>query len=646
MLLLDAQATGATPAHGDLLELAFCIDDGAIVARHLVPVRPVSRIVRKLTGWNESLLEGAVDAEEAWRELLQVVGPGPVPTLIHWARFELPFLRDLHARAAPDAPFPLDVVCLHAIAARLFPDLPRRNLRALAGFLGHSPELLRRAEGHVEATRFVWNALAPRLGDWSDLKTWVAAPAPRPAKRAFPLAPEKRRALPDAPGVYRFLRSNGDVLYVGKATSLRRRVNSHFVGGTERALEMLTQAHDVSFTATGSALEAALLEADEIKRIDPPYNVHLREQNRAPAFASRDWARTSPLPDAEHPLGPLPSARAIAGIAALRRVLEGAPLDDELRAAALGVAPRWAPPAEMFDPVLEAFVTRELSGGILSAGLRLTSPEPDPSTEGWNPERIERGLVRTVVEESALLRRARALALLTDCHITFREAGGDTRTLALARGELGAGPRRPRAERLASVTSAATYDRLRVLLTELTRIVREGGEVDVRIGAHSSMRYPRPVPTPDPKRPGQESVWEYPRPPRIEPTTRRIRVVANGETLVDTRRALRVLETSHPPVYYVPLADVREGALVPSARSTFCEFKGGARYFDVGGARDAAWTYDDGPLRDHVAFYARKMGACFVDDEQVRPQEGEFYGGWITSDLAGPFKGGPGTHGW
>ncbi len=154
-------------------------------------------------------------------------------------------------------------------------------------------------------------------------------------------------------------------------------------------------------------------------------------------------------------------------------------------------------------------------------------------------------------------------------------------------------------------------------------------------------------PVPDNPGPGQESVWDYPRPPRIEPCSRRIRVVLGGVTLVDTTRSLRVLETSHPPVYYAPVADVVAGALSPAARSTFCEFKGSARYFDVRGgalvAKDGAWTYDEGQLAGYVAFYAGKVDACFVDDERVTPQEGGFYGGWITSHVAGPFKGPPGT---
>jgi uncharacterized protein (DUF427 family) len=142
-----------------------------------------------------------------------------------------------------------------------------------------------------------------------------------------------------------------------------------------------------------------------------------------------------------------------------------------------------------------------------------------------------------------------------------------------------------------------------------------------------------------------ESVWGYPRPPRVESSTRRIRVELGGETIVDTRGAYRVLETSHPPAYYIGLDDVAPGVLEPSpGRTTFCEWKGTASYYDVvaGGQRAerAAWTYHD-PLpgfeeiRDAVAFYPALMDACWVDEERVEPQSGGFYGGWITSDILG-----------
>jgi uncharacterized protein (DUF427 family) len=156
--------------------------------------------------------------------------------------------------------------------------------------------------------------------------------------------------------------------------------------------------------------------------------------------------------------------------------------------------------------------------------------------------------------------------------------------------------------------------------------------------------------------PGQESVWEYPRPPRLEPSSRRVRVVMGGLTIADTRRALRALETSHPPTYYIPPEDVLPEILLaePGARS-MCEWKGAARYYTVKvgrlSASHAAWSYPSpsapfAALKDYVAFYAHAMDACYVDDELVRPQPGGFYGGWITDEVVGPFKGAPGTEAW
>ena len=162
-------------------------------------------------------------------------------------------------------------------------------------------------------------------------------------------------------------------------------------------------------------------------------------------------------------------------------------------------------------------------------------------------------------------------------------------------------------------------------------------------------------PTPRPLQPGQESVWDYPRPPRLEPTDRRIRVVFAGTTVADTTRAIRVLERSHPPTYYIPAADIEMSLLVETPGTSFCEFKGRARYagVHVNGctANRAAWYYPTpyyayAALREHYAFFAHCMDGCFVDGERVQPQHGSFYGGWITSDIAGPFKGEPGTRGW
>ncbi|TPW78487.1 DUF427 domain-containing protein [Schumannella sp. 10F1B-5-1] len=162
-------------------------------------------------------------------------------------------------------------------------------------------------------------------------------------------------------------------------------------------------------------------------------------------------------------------------------------------------------------------------------------------------------------------------------------------------------------------------------------------------------------PTPEKPGPGQESVWDYPRPPRVEAVDRRVTIDLGGERIVDTRDVVRVLETSHPPVYYVRISDLADSVVQPAEGASMCEFKGRARYFTLtaGGvtAERVAWNYPTPfpgyeALADRVAIYPAPMDACTVDGETVIPQPGGFYGGWITSDVAGPFKGAPGSMGW
>ncbi|HVH45470.1 MAG TPA: GIY-YIG nuclease family protein, partial [Labilithrix sp.] len=409
VLVVDCQATGATPAHGDLLELGWSVTTGTGIvidarAEWTKTARPVSRIVRKLTGWNESV--PSIDAAEAWSRLLDDAPAGPrIPTVIHFAQFERRFLEHLHGADA----FPLDVICLHEIAARLFPNLPRRNLRALAGTLGGTPDVLRRAGPHAAATAFVWRALVPRLAalavtTWAELATWLDVPTARPRKsaRQFPLSPAKRKVVPDAPGVYRFMRPNGDVLYVGKAASLKKRIASHYTTNagaraTERALEMLSQAHEVDVTTTETTLEAALLEVDEIQRLDPPYNVQLRTADRSAWFAAPDWDDLVPAVDDRHTLGPLPSRKAIAGIAAMRAMLLDGVVTSSRAAAAVGVGEAFAPPLDLFLPEWDAFRASELVGRvprcILEASGRIQvrkSREDETGPAAWDRARIRR----------------------------------------------------------------------------------------------------------------------------------------------------------------------------------------------------------------------------------------------------------------
>jgi len=162
-------------------------------------------------------------------------------------------------------------------------------------------------------------------------------------------------------------------------------------------------------------------------------------------------------------------------------------------------------------------------------------------------------------------------------------------------------------------------------------------------------------PTPIRPNAGQESVWDYPRPPRLEPVQKRIQIISAGLPLADTTRAFRVLETSHPPVYYLPPEDIHMEHLTKSAGSSFCEWKGGARYYALNGV-EVSWYYPTPTksfelIAGYLAFYAGRVtlqdgDGCFVDGERVTPQPGGFYGGWITADVVGPFKGIAGSMGW
>ena len=146
--------------------------------------------------------------------------------------------------------------------------------------------------------------------------------------------------------------------------------------------------------------------------------------------------------------------------------------------------------------------------------------------------------------------------------------------------------------------------------------------------------------------PSQESVWDYPRPPRVEPSSRRVRVIVGDEAIADSTRAIRVLETGHPPGWYIPPDDVRMDLLDNSATRTLCEWKGAASYWTLRAAdrtvEDVAWSYEEpipafDALRGYLAFYPSRVDACYVDDEQVTPEPADYYGGWITSEIIGPF---------
>ncbi|HTQ04367.1 MAG TPA: GIY-YIG nuclease family protein [Polyangiaceae bacterium] len=538
VLVVDCQATGASPAFGRVLELGWGVVRGgrapftgeahwiALPDGHVVPSE-----VRKLTGYEPAFAALAIADRDAWARLRNATAAGrAVPTAIHYARFELAFLREWAARFEPDAPFPFDPVCVHAVARRLYPDLPRQTIRALAGYLGYSLDLTRRALGHVEATAFVWQRLCGELAargvtTWPELQAFLATRAsspPRSQKPKYPIAPERYRSLPDAPGVYRFLRKNGDVLYVGKAASLKKRTSSHFVGRAQKALapEMLTQVSEIAVTVVASALEAALLENETIKALAPPYNVQLTASDASVWYAARDFESAAVTPSERHGVGPVPAEYSLRPLAALSALIAGATPTASLRSDAVGVSALFTPDESVFLAGWAELAARHRELGAAGAAhprksalalarrlLGATSAKADDEHAGetastdaadrsWDPARVARHVERAAAQAFRAYRRAHFLRLLHESDVVFREPEAaearllrvrsghviDARTLTSA--HVPAGRVRPRGSLAPPHFDRATYDRLRILTTELKRIVRDGGSVAVHFGPH------------------------------------------------------------------------------------------------------------------------------------------------------------------
>lgn len=517
MVVLDCQATAAAP-RGHLLELGWMRTGTPGVRSRLVRLPNGSRVppaVTRVTGITTADLQEAYEPHTAWRELLEDaerIPQRPVPTVIHFARFEQPFLAFLDGGRRP-----FEIVCTHEIARRVLPDLPRRSLRALAGYFGRDVGQLRRSACHVEATAFVWRELLPLLdaegiSTWGALREWLARPATAPKRRrVWPLARDARLSLPDAPGVYRMHRKGGDVLYVGKACSLHHRVNSYFQKQSripERMLEMLSQVREISFQTCETPLEAALLEPDEIKRLRPQYNIALLEAHREIHFAAPDLSEHAPVPSRRCPLGPFPSAKTLDEFAALAAASP----------AALGTG-RYSPDPNVFAAGYAQFCSTHAEFArddlgphpkLLRLGTRLWRDGRRPRDEAekkefeltppvmpaWTPEQVQLTLEWIALGAALARRRAKWFTRLFDATVTWEEAGAGTcRFLIIengditARGECESGISPPVPPAWSRPTTArgeaftlARFDRLRVLTTELKRLLASGAHAAVRLG--------------------------------------------------------------------------------------------------------------------------------------------------------------------
>jgi hypothetical protein len=413
------------------------------------------------------------------------------------------------------------------------------------------PEFKRSAD-HVVATVFIWKKMIEILnaqqGVYSldQLNDWLASTAPAGrSRRIYPMAPEKRLRLPDEPGIYRMLRANGDLLYIGKAKSLKMRVNSYFrpkAPHAEHILEMLTQAHRLDYTLTGSAVEAAMLESDEIKGQAPPYNLALRNRRRRLAFLTKDLSRHATVSERESVIGPLPDGKLIDGLSAfsdwITQDCQWTDLDFADRGChLLGLSFEHAPDLACLKEGLEIFKADHLAYQPIQSPLRLLAalgamlwrrkleaaeaaeasdlarddnknddaPSRDKAKERvWTPQAVATSLGHMLMHSAHLIRRARWFCLLSESSLAWEGTGrpGQVTNLIILEGgaivkrdtmmpaeELPAPPRfdRPFHGRQSHL-SLIVYDRLRVLTTELRRLISEKRLIEMRLGPAVTLR--------------------------------------------------------------------------------------------------------------------------------------------------------------
>lgn len=531
ILLVDCQTTGTRPEDAHVVELAWCVTTAEAIRRDFasLPIEatlvrlpegaPFPRAAREVSGLGEEALRDAPSPEEVWERFAAATQRTPV-AVAHYARFEEGFLRRwANVRAVP---FPCEpsILCTHRFAKRLLGGLPSASLRAVAGFLGRDLPELRRAGENVAATAWIWSRLVERFleeessarsvpyVDVAELRAWIEAKPKKPkaGSRIYVTPRETRLALPDAPGVYRFLSRGGRVLYVGKATSLRDRVNSYFrtrQNSRKKIAELMAQVHDVCVTEVETDVEAALLETDEIKALLPPYNVALRGQKVLPSFCSRDFSAATTTPDRHHPLGPFASIEIFDEIHAVVRALETGEgafflfwgiVEEPLLQEGLSLFRARHSLTSTVDPL----ALLALGAAKLARDARAEQEESVGDGEDeervWDAAEVADSLERRLASFVRNVRRARWRCRLTDATLTWDVPGRGRRCLMLqgarlvdARwlGEGEAEPvpeswRRPLPERQGIVVGE-NFDRMRVALTELRRIAARG-EASLRLG--------------------------------------------------------------------------------------------------------------------------------------------------------------------
>lgn len=576
VLAFDCQATSSNPGTGSLLEMGWMktrakdvfdleqmerkSENYLIKPPDEIPIPPR---VLKITGIELDEFQRAVTRRTAWQRLKRAARETAehnrqslCHVVIHFSRYEEPFLKHLHETYSSSGKFPFHILCTHDLVKRLLPGLPRKGLRAVTGYFGQSLSVHRRSSHHVRATAFIWHHLVSTLEDGygiettKDLKEWLAQTPYVPNlknMREYPMDRELRLSLPEGPGIYKLYRANGDILYIGKAKSLKRRVNSYFQKRSrhsEHILEMLSQARHITTEATETAFEAALRESDEIKKLSPPYNIALREREREVVFFSKDLKSYKESPSRTHPIGPFSTPLLMTSLAKMRELLnknQTQRMKSSVIEEILGSPPEYAPDEECFFQGFRMFREEFIDPGkgqfSLNSFFKLGSlfwkerldelaalepaneegsdeeddtdseseaEETTPGIPSWSPEKVARAfksLIRTGAHQA---RRARWFCRLSESTVTWNDKirkSKEKHIIIFERGRIHSLDRLERIvenplppgfdksnfERQTNM-DLPSYDRMRILTTEMKRLLDEKRGIEVCFGPKITLK--------------------------------------------------------------------------------------------------------------------------------------------------------------
>ncbi|WP_413576382.1 GIY-YIG nuclease family protein [Bdellovibrio sp. HCB290] len=503
VFFFDLQTTGSKPESGAaILEMAWTSSCGSTEASliQLPDEQKIPYRIQMITGIFNDDMDAANPAEDVFAKLEEKYFEHRC--IIHFAQFEKPFFLDHYSKL--DKAFPFDVICTHEIAKRLFPNLPTRGIKGLAGYFGYPSQDLKRAAQQTEATRAIWQGLLPELAKqgvetWEQLQEWLqATPKVSRTKYEYPLPKEKRLTLPDQPGIYRMISKWDEILYVGKATSLKDRVNSYFRGQKNRdarKLEMLTQVYDLRITTCGSPLEAALLETDEIKKWDPRYNISLKATHRNLVFFNSDFTDMEFEQSAEFRIGPFTSSLVFDSLRNLRDCVVAEKFHDNVFYEPIDAA--------LVQEGLQIFCERnELNPAVFKSMRSLMAlslwwnrmyeiQEEEttvadvveveiPLTAADIADKIDRHIMRA----GGTYLRSKELTKILNSDISYRPVDCDQESpyrLSVRKGLLNpdcSAQRVPKVHLWKGLT-IDTYDRMSVLLMELGKIETQCGDVSV-----------------------------------------------------------------------------------------------------------------------------------------------------------------------